>query len=175
MTNTEFTKSFNQIENLLYGFALKLTRNQEDAKDLIQETSWRAYKNIEKFRMGTYFKAWMTTIMRNTFINNYRKNKKRKTLEKPVDDFLFAVESNTISSGAESSLMVEEVKSAITDMSDNYSVPFDMFCQGYQYMEIAEHLDIPIGTVKSRIHFARKKLRDTIEEMYGNANVRTAK
>lgn len=166
MTAVEFNSRFDSLHNLLFSFAIKLTRNQEDAKDLMQETAFRAYGNRDKFQMGTNFKAWLTTIMRNTFINNYRKNKKRKELEQPVDNFLFAIESTTIGNGAYSNMLIEELNTIINGISDAYSVPFRMFYLGYKYDEIADHLAIPIGTVKSRIHFARKKIKALIDSRY---------
>lgn len=167
MTNSEFCNHYNGITQKLQAFAIKLTKNHEDALDLVQETVERAFVNREKFQMGTNFKAWMTTIMRNTFINGYRKNRKQKTVEAPIDDFLFAVESKTISNGAETTMMLGELHQAINDLDGKYRVPFLMFHQGFQYDEIADHMDLPIGTVKSRLFFARKQLKKHIEEYYG--------
>lgn len=167
MTTADFQKKYHNLHDLLFAFAMKLTRNKDKAKDLMQETACRAFQYRDRFRMGTNFKAWMTTIMRNTFINNYRKKKTRRKTEAPIEDFLFAIENKSIDNEAYSSIFVKEVYKMLNSLSDTYQVPFLMFFQGYQYMEIAEHLDIPIGTVKSRIFFARKKLKGMIREHYG--------
>ena len=166
MTTYEFNTAFEPLNKRLYAFAMKLTRSQNRADDLIQETVYRAFKNRDSFKVGTNFKGWITTIMYNTFVNNYRKTKKRNQVEEPVDSFLFAVESHTISNTAEGALTMEELKSIIDTIGEDYKVPFLMFYNGYQYQEIAEHMNIPIGTVKSRIFFARKKLKAIISARY---------
>lgn len=167
MTAIDFQQKYEYLHDLLFAFAMKLTRNTEDAKDLMQETACRAYQYRDRYKMGTNFKAWMSTIMRNTFINNYRKKKTRKKTEAPIEDFLFAIENKSVSNEANSVIFVNEIKKMLGTLSDTYQIPFLMFFHGYQYMEIAEHLDIPIGTVKSRIFFARKKLKAMIRERYG--------
>lgn len=167
MTAIDFQQKYEYLHDLLFAFAMKLTRNTEDAKDLMQETACRAYQYRDRYKMGTNFKAWMSTIMRNTFINNYRKKKTRKKTEAPIEDFLFAIENKSVSNEAHSVIFVNEIKKMLGTLSDTYQIPFLMFFRGYQYMEIAEHLGIPIGTVKSRIFFARKKLKAMIRERYG--------
>lgn len=167
MTTYEFNNQFSNLDAKLFSFAMRLTRNTEDAKDLVQETACRAYKNKDRFRVGTNFKAWMTTIMRNTFINGYRKAKKRSHVNEPLDTFLFAVENtNAISNSADSNIMMQELQQMFQEIGKDYSVPFLMFFKGYHYDEIAEHMQIPMGTVKSRIFFARKKLKALVNERY---------
>jgi RNA polymerase sigma-70 factor (ECF subfamily) len=164
MSTLEFTREFNQLESPLYAFALRLTSNRDDAKDLVQETALRAFKHRSKFKLGTNFKSWISTIMRNTFINNYRKAKKRKRVNEPLDTFLFALEDRSVTPNkGEVNLYMEEYRKLFDRLSDLYAVPFLMFFRGYEYKEIARHLDIPIGTVKSRIFIARKKLKKQIE------------
>jgi len=167
MSTADFQNKFNNLEDLLFAFAMKLTRDKENAKDLIQETACRAFKHRHKFAQGTNFKAWLTTIMRNTFINDYRKRRTRNQVEAPIEDFLFAIENKAISNEANSSIMQKELLAMLESLSDLYKVPFLLFFQGYQYHEIAERLDIPMGTVKSRIFFARKKLKAMIQDRYG--------
>lgn len=175
MTNTEFTALYQPLESKLMPFAMRLTRNREDALDLIQETAYRAYGNRDKFQMGTNFKGWVKTIMRNTFINKHRKDKRRKTVSEPLDTFLFAIENkSTVANGAYSSIMMKEIDQMMEDIGESYSIPFLMFFRGYQYDEIAEHMDIPVGTVKSRIFFARKKLKTLIQDRYESVYVRRA-
>lgn len=167
MSTLQFMKQFNGFQDKLFSFALRLTRNQEDAKDLMQETALRAYDNRDKFKVGTNFKGWLTTIMRNTFINNYRREKKRKTVNEPLDTFLFAIENrNTVSNGAYSQLTMQEIGELFDEIGEAYSTPFLMFYRGYHYDEIAEHMEIPMGTVKSRIFFARKKLKALLKDRY---------
>jgi len=174
MTPTEFQTEFDQLNDLLFAFAMKLTRDKENAKDLMQETACRAFKHRKKFTKGTNFKAWLTTIMRNTFINNYRKRRTRNQVEAPIEDFLFALENkSTTANGANSSIMMKELIAMLDKLSDLYRVPFLLFYQGFQYHEIANQLDIPMGTVKSRIFFARKKMKKMIIDRYG-ADVRRA-
>lgn len=168
MSTLEFSKEFNGLESILFSFAMKLTRNREDAKDLMQETAMRAYRHREKFTVGTNFKSWCSTIMRNTFINQYRKAKLRRNVNEPIESFLFAVENkNVIPNRGEMNIRMKEYKTIFSEIGEIYSVPFLMFYRGYEYKEIASHLDIPIGTVKSRIFLARKKLKDLIQERYG--------
>lgn len=165
MTAAEFSQQFDQLSTKMYGFALKLTQNQERAKDLMQETALKAYRHRDKFRTGTNFRAWVSTIMRNTFINDYRRRKKRQKVSEPIEEFTFALESKTIiSNQGEMNLRLEEIAGMLDELSDLYRVPFLMHFRGYEYKEIAVHLDIPIGTVKSRIFIARKKLK---EQLYG--------
>ncbi len=160
MTNLEFTGEIDRLENILFSFALRLTRNYEDAQDLMQETIFRAYKHREKFTMGTNFKSWTSTIMRNTYINRYRKEKNRRHVNEPIESFLFAIENKdaNLNSG-EMNVRMQELEGMLKGIGDIYSVPFLMFFRGYEYKEIAAYLNIPIGTVKSRIFLARKKLK----------------
>lgn len=167
MSTVEFSSEFNSLENILFSFAMKLTKNREDAKDLMQETAMRAYRHRDKFTMGTNFKSWCSTIMRNTFINQYRKKKLRRNVNEPIESFLFAVENkNVIPNRGEMNIRMKEYKNIFGEIGDIYSIPFLMFYRGYEYKEIAEYLEIPIGTVKSRIFLARKKLKGIINERY---------
>lgn len=169
MTNNEFTSEIAKLENLLFSFALRLTRSQQDAQDLMQETAMRAYRHREKFTMGTNFKSWVSTIMRNTYINRYRKLKSRKHVNQPIENFTFALESTSaIPNKGEHDMRMKELKNMMDQVGDIYRIPFLMFYQGYEYKEIAAHLDIPIGTVKSRIFLARQKMKAMIGNRYVN-------
>jgi RNA polymerase sigma-70 factor (ECF subfamily) len=168
MTVTEFNSKYETIENLLIGFAMKLTKNRNRANDLMQETVMRAYKNRDRFRDGTNFKAWVTTIMRNSFINDYRKQKTRNRVEQPVEDVINLASSAIKKEEASSNIMMEELNTIVDSLSDTYRVPFMMFYEGFSYLEIAEKMNLPIGTVKSRIFFARKQLKAKVEARYGN-------
>jgi len=169
MSQLEFYTRFDQMASLLHSFAYTLTKNVEDAKDLYQETAFRAMTNREKFRPGTNFKAWLFTIMKNIFINNYRKKTKANTIMDSTDNMYYINSGSTsISNGAQSSIMMQELTKMIAGLDDSIKIPFLMHYQGYKYQEIADHLDLPLGTVKSRIFFARKELKDLIGKRYSN-------
>lgn len=169
MSQYEFQNQFNQMEPLLHSFAYNLTKNTEDAKDLYQETAYRAMTNMDKFRPGTNFKAWLFTIMKNIFINNYRKKNKANTIMDSTDNLYYLNSGlTTIENRAESSIMMKELVFMIEELDDSIRIPFLMHYQGYKYQEIADHLDLPLGTVKSRIFFARKELKDLIGKRYSN-------
>ena len=168
MTTIEFDKKFNTMSTLLHSFAYNLTKNVEDAKDLFQETAFRAMTNREKFRTGTNFKAWLFTIMKNIFINNYRKKVKANTIIDSTDN-MFYINSgkNAVNNGAESTMMMKELSDMIESLDDSIRIPFIMHYKGFKYQEIADELDLPLGTVKSRIFFARKELKQVIRKDYG--------
>lgn len=169
MSQIEFYSRFDQLSTLLQSFAYNLTKNTEDAKDLFQETAYRAMTNREKFRPGTNLKAWLFTIMKNIFINNYRKKAKANTIIDSTDN-LFYLNSGkqSIANGAEADMMMEELVVMISRLDGSIRIPFLMHYQGFKYQEIADHLDLPLGTVKSRIFFARKELKDLITKHYGD-------
>ena len=161
MDTIEFNQKFSQLERMLMAFALKLTNNLEDAKDLVQETGCRAYNHKESFQIGSNFRAWLTTIMRNTFINDYRKRKRRNLYFEPIET---QHDAKLITGNqAESNLEMQQLSIYMNQMEDSFRVPFLLHYQGFKYDEISDQLDIPLGTVKSRIFFARKKLRNRIE------------
>ena len=169
MSSMEFNSKFDQMSGLLQSFAYNLTKNIEDAKDLFQETAFRAITNQEKFRAGTNFKAWLFTIMKNIFINNYRKKSKVRMLIDSTDN-LFYLNSgkNAVSNSATSMIMMKELTGIIEELDESIKIPFMMHYYGYKYQEIAEHLELPLGTVKSRIFFARKELKDVLSKRYTN-------
>ena len=166
MGTIEFSSQFSNLQTKLIPVAYRLTNNLEDAKDLVQETALRAFNNKEKFTSGTNFQAWVITIMRNTFINFYRKKKNRNTCCEPTGSYVFEKEEQAAVNQAGSNIIMGELLDMIDGMTDTYSVPFSMFYEGYKYEEIASYLDLPIGTVKSRIFFARRKLREAIQLRY---------
>jgi RNA polymerase sigma-70 factor (ECF subfamily) len=164
MQKTEFAPTVTKYAYSLRPFALSLTRDMEDAQDLIQETLLRALSSQEKFTEGTNLKAWLYTIMKNIFINNYRRNKKRNTIIDTTDD-MYVINSNSTQVGntGESNMAMENVTYAVNMLQEEFRVPFMMHYQGFKYHEIADHLTLPIGTVKSRIHFARKELKKKLK------------
>ncbi len=172
MSTVEFDVKLNQLSSLLHSFAYNLTKNGEEAKDLYQETAFRALTNRDKFRPGTNFKAWLFTIMKNIFINNYRKKVKANTLFDSTDNMYYLNSgSAVISNSAESGILMNELKQMLSDLDDNIRVPFQMHYEGFKYQEIADHLSLPLGTVKSRIFFARKALKESIRARYGDENI----
>ncbi len=163
MKQFEFDHKVKDQYNPLRNFALRLTRNLEDAMDLTQETMVRAMSNREKFHEGTNLKAWLYTIMKNIFINNYRKMINNQVVSDDTDNqyYLNSYSSKTGNLG-ERKIVLEDANKAIQSLSDNLRIPFLMAFEGYKYDEIASHLRVPLGTVKIRIHNARKKLKKAL-------------
>ena len=169
MSTIEFHNSLNFLTESLNAFAYSLTKNSEDAKDLYQETAFRAINNKDKFRPETNFKAWTFTIMKNIFINNYRKKIKSNTILDSTDNTYFLDSgSEQVTNDGGRNMLMTELTEMINSLEDNIRVPFMMHHEGYKYNEIAEHFDLPLGTVKSRIFFARKALKDMIRKSYGD-------
>jgi RNA polymerase sigma-70 factor (ECF subfamily) len=164
MSTVEFDKMLLENTDFLKPFAITLTRDQESAKDLMQETIFRALANREKYNVGTNVKAWLYTIMRNIFINNYRRKAKQNTIfDKTPNDFLIDYNQVTTSNTAEGQLKMKEIKTALHELPEIFKKPFVLYFEGYKYHEIAEMLEEPLGTIKSRIHFARKLLKAQLE------------
>ncbi len=163
MTTIEFNSAVVSLHQSLKPIAYKLTRDNEEANDLIQETLLKAISNRDKFKDGTNLKAWLYTIMKNTFITNYHRLVKRKTFIDTTDNLHFINSSSTVDkSHAGSRLAIGEIEKAIAGLAYEYKTPFMMHFKGYKYFEIADILDIPIGTVKNRIHIARKELKQEL-------------
>ncbi len=168
MTSMEFNSKIKGLNNLLHAFAYNLTKNVEDAKDLYQETTYRALFNREKFQPDTNFKAWMFTIMKNIFINNYRKKVKANTvIDTTENQFYLNSGSHATANGAEGDILLKELNTLVESLDNSIKVPFLMHHEGFKYQEIADELQLPLGTVKSRIFFARKELKDKILANYG--------
>jgi RNA polymerase sigma-70 factor (ECF subfamily) len=146
-------------------FAMRLTKDAEDADDLLQETMLKAFMNREKFADGTNLKAWLYTIMKNTFITNYQRNQRKNTFIDTSDNlhFLNNKEHQT-ENLAQAKFMMEDIDYAMDRLDQSYRDPFIMHYRGFKYHEIADRLNIPIGTVKNRIHIARKELKDRLHQ-----------
>ncbi|MCH5683077.1 RNA polymerase sigma factor [Niabella sp. 22666] len=159
----EFSDLLVDNAGFLKPFAVNLTKNNETANDLYQETLYKALANKEKYNSGTNIKAWLFTIMRNIFINDYRRNAKRRTVfDNTPEDYLINLRQVSVSNSAESSLRQKEIEAAVEALPETFKVPFKLYFEGYKYQEISEYLDEPLGTIKSRIHFARKLLKEQI-------------
>lgn len=164
MTSVDFNQLLLTNADFLKPFAVTLTRDQEAAKDLIQETMYRALANQEKYNVGTNIKAWLYTIMRNIFINNYRRKSKQATIfDNTPNEFLLNINQGAVTNDAVANLNLKEVKLAIHNLPELFKQPFLLYFEGYKYHEIADMLEEPLGTIKSRIHFARKLLKSHIQ------------
>lgn len=168
MTHIQFNNALLGLSNKLHYYALSLTSDSERADDLLQETFLKALTYRDKFTQNTNFKAWIYTIMKNTFINDYRRNIKTKnTFDATNNEFHLNFSKDRIYPAPDSFYSSKEINKSINALEDDYKIPFTMFLEGYKYKEIAEELDLPLGTVKSRIFFTRKKLEKALHE-YSN-------
>jgi RNA polymerase sigma factor (sigma-70 family) len=164
MTAVEFNHQLTSLEDALERFAMSLTMNRDDALDLVQETYLKALTNRERFLNDTNLKAWVYTIMKNSFINNYRRSVRENTTFDNSKDLYYLNNSNKVNdSSPEGSYSAAEIQSYIDKLEDDLRIPFQMHQEGYKYKEIAEEMNLKIGTVKSRIHFGRKKLMEAVE------------
>ncbi|MGL4631681.1 MAG: RNA polymerase sigma factor, partial [Leadbetterella sp.] len=156
MTALEFNSALQFNSKSLKPFAMRLTKNYEDANDLIQDTLIKAFINREKFMDGTNLKAWLFTIMKNTFITNYQRLIRKNTFIDTTDNLHYInSEDSLVRNNVYSDFAMEDINKAIGKVDVAYSEPFMMYFNGFKYHEIADKLDIPIGTVKNRIHLAR--------------------
>jgi RNA polymerase sigma-70 factor (ECF subfamily) len=168
MSIIEFNTQLDYLTESLNAFAYSLTKNVEDAKDLYQETAYRAIHNRDKFRPETNFKAWTFTIMKNIFINNYRKKVKANTILDSTDNSYFIDSGGAVGNNGDRNMLMDELNKMIDELEDSIRIPFVMHHQGYKYNEIAEKFNLPLGTVKSRIFFARRELKEKIKRHYGD-------
>lgn len=164
-TKPTFKNSILGIQGNLMSFAMKLTLNKEEARDLVQDTTLKALDNEDKFAENTNFKGWMLTIMRNIFINNYRKSVREMTeVDYSVDLYHIANAKDSASSTPEGAHACNEISAIIARFPADYREAFNMHIAGYKYEEIAWKLDMPLGTVKARIFNTRKKLRSLLKD-----------
>jgi RNA polymerase sigma-70 factor (ECF subfamily) len=163
MSTVEFNEILLGNADFLKPFAINLTRDNEAANDLYQETLYKALVNHDKYSNGTNIKAWLYTIMRNIFINDYRRKAKQRTIfDSTPNDYLINLKQTAVSNAAESDMRIKEIKNAIQQLPEIFKTPFLLYFDGYKYHEIADVLNEPLGTIKSRIHFARKLLKEQI-------------
>ena len=160
MNASEFNYTITKAAKYLKPFAMRLTRDSDDANDLIQDTMLKAVTNQEKFSDGTNLKAWLYTIMKNTFITNYQKIVKRNTFIDTTDNLHYIDSQSQVSQNEGIyRFLSEDINKALKLVEEDISKPFMMYFRGFKYHEIADKLNIPIGTVKNRIHIARKELK----------------
>ncbi len=163
--NSSFKKRLLGLQNNLLNFAYQLTTSRDAAKDLVQDTTLKALDNEEKYVDNINFKGWVFTIMRNIFINNYRRQVRSATVIDTTEDLYHLNLSQA--SGLETpegSVAAKEISAAIDSFADEYKIPFTMYIAGYKYAEIAETMQLSLGTVKSRIYFARKRLQVLLKD-----------
>ena len=172
----DFADQAMQYAPQLYSSALRMTRNRADAEDLVQETFLKGFRSFDSFTDGTNLRAWLFRIMTNTYINKYRAKQRRPDetdLGEIEDLYLYknlgTLQDSSIGRSAEESLMEllpdDEVKAALEDLPDNFRLPVILAdVEGFAYKEIAEMLDIPIGTVMSRLHRGRKAMQKALHD-----------
>lgn len=165
MSAPDFRQRLLGMQDNLLSFAMKLTANKEDAHDLLQDTTCKALVNEHKFIDDSNFKSWVFTIMRNIFINNYRRIVRVQTVVDKSDD-LYQLNLPQLENPEtpETAYAIKEVSRSIANLPDDYRKPLSMHVAGFKYQEIADKLDLPLGTVKSRIFFAKKKLQADLED-----------
>ncbi|MEW6507800.1 MAG: sigma-70 family RNA polymerase sigma factor [Bacteroidota bacterium] len=162
----EFEREAIPHMDALYNFALKMTGDEDDADDLVQETYLKAFRFFDKFEKGTNCKAWLFRIMKNSFINDYRKQVKEpnKVDYEDVQNFYENIKSDEVETkhyeqDVFSNLLDDEISKAITDLPEDFRTAIILSdIEGFTYDEIADFVDIPVGTVRSRLHRARKML-----------------
>lgn len=165
MTTLQFQSSLIELGNKLHFYALSLTSDRDKAADLVQETNLKALVYCNKFAPNTNFKAWVFTIMKNTFINSYRRKIKTASIfETSNKEYLMSISRDRANPSPETFYGLKELHEKIDFLDEEYKIPFTMFVEGYKYKEIAEEMELPLGTVKSRIFFARQKLSKTLSD-----------
>ncbi|MCM1093901.1 MAG: RNA polymerase sigma factor [Bacteroides sp.] len=165
MASSTFQTKLLDLQSNLLNFAYTLTANRDDAYDLLQDTTLKALDNEDKYVDNTNFKGWVFTIMRNIFINNYRKVVRSATVIDQTEDlYHLNLPQDSGFETPEGSIAANEIGAAINSFADEYRIPFSMHVAGYKYNEIAEQMNLPLGTVKSRIFFARQKLQEMLKD-----------
>ncbi|SBV92137.1 RNA polymerase sigma factor [uncultured Dysgonomonas sp.] len=154
-----------QMQSNMLNYALTLTTNRDDAKDLTQETTLKALSNIDKYYDNVNFKGWVFTIMHNLFINNYRRVVRTQTVLDNSDSlYQLNMPQESGFDSPEGSFTYHEIMNVLDTFNDDYKTPFSMYFTGFKYDEIAKSLNLPLGTVKSRIFFARKRLQEILKD-----------
>ena len=165
MRTANLAQDLLSVQTELLNFAYKLTADREEANDLLQETSLKALDNEEKYTAETNFKGWIYTIMRNIFINNYRKALRDQTYVDQTDNQYYLTQNFDIEGDStEGSYDLKEMHRIVNALPKEYRIPFSMYVSGFKYREIADKLGLPLGTVKSRIYFTRQKLQEELKD-----------
>lgn len=165
MRTANFAQDLLSVQTELLNFAYKLTADREEANDLLQETSLKALDNEDKYTAETNFKGWIYTIMRNIFINNYRKALRDQTyVDQTENQFYLNQNIDIEGDSTEGSYDLKEMRRIVNALPKEYRIPFSMYVSGFKYREIADKLGLPLGTVKSRIYFTRQKLQEELKD-----------
>ncbi len=165
MDTAKFRRELLEVQSELQRFAYKLTADKEEANDLLQETSLKALDNMDKYMPDTNFKGWVYTIMRNIFINNYRKIVRDQTFVDKTDNLYHLNHTQELDGyTTENNYDTKEIYRAVNALPKEYRIPFMMHLSGFKYREIAERLGLPLGTVKSRIFFTRQHLQALLKD-----------
>jgi len=165
MNGIQFQQKLLSLQENMMNFALMLTANRDDAQDLLQDTTLKGLDNQDKFVDNVNFKGWVLTVMRNIFINNYHKIVRVQTVvDSSADLYNLDVVNDSGFDSPDKAYQIKEITKAINGLNDDLKVPFSMFLSGYKYNEIAEKLNVPLGTVKSRIFFARQELQKRLKD-----------
>ena len=167
MKNVHIENELVALQNNMRNFAFSLTLNRDEAEDLLQDTTLKVLDNQEKFVDNINFKGWVLTVMRNIFINNYHKIVRTQTVvDQGVDLYNLDVVNDSGFDSPDGAYQIKEITKAINSLNDELKIPFSMFLSGYKYHEIAEKLCVPLGTVKSRIFFARQELQKVLKDFH---------
>ncbi len=158
----EFDRAVIELRSAIKPYAVKLTQNTHDAEDLVQETMLKAFKNRDKYRKDTNLKAWLVVIMRNLFINGYRKRSKRRVIHDNTPNNYIISSNNKEDNKALPNLMFDDIYKMVMSIPETLSRPLMMMYEGFKYQEIADATGVPLGTVKSRIHLARQRLSEQL-------------
>ncbi len=161
MNASKFQANLMSLQANMLNFAYMLTSNRNDAYDLLQDTTIKVLDNQDKYTENTNFKGWVFAIMRNLFINNYRRSVRQATMVDTTDNLIHLnLSQESGLDTPEGSYTAQEIQGAIDALPEEFRVPFSMMVAGYKYTEIAEEMNLPLGTIKSRIFFARKRLQE---------------
>ncbi|MDF9829831.1 RNA polymerase sigma factor [Parabacteroides sp. PF5-6] len=165
MNALQFQKKLLAMQENMMNFALMLTANRDDAQDLMQDTTLKVLNNQEKFVDNVNFKGWVLTVMRNIFINNYHRVVRTQTvIDQNIDVYNLDILNDSGFDSPDGSFQIQEITGAIEKLNNELRIPFSLFLSGYKYNEIAEKLNLPLGTIKSRIYFARQELQVVLKD-----------
>lgn len=165
MMKNGFKKSLIELQSKMLNFAYTLTSNRDDAYDLLQDTTLKALDNEAKYAQNVNFKGWVFTIMRNIFINGYRRKSRSGVISDPADRLAHIdIAQDSVAESPEDAYGAGEITRAISAFPEEYRRPFAMHLAGYKYSEIARKMNLPLGTVKSRIYVARKRLQEQFSD-----------
>jgi RNA polymerase sigma factor (sigma-70 family) len=164
MSSLEFHHQITSLRPMLQLLSRRFTTDRDESLDLVQDTILKALTYRSKFRDDTNLKGWLFTIMRNTFINNYRRLQRTKTTNDTSKNLhVLNVEDEHTFNRPQESMQFKEIWRNVNDVKDELMIPFKMHATGYKYHEIADHLGLPIGTVKNRIFHARKEIQKKLK------------